>query len=406
MEEVSRNLLSILVIPFRLPAGVKFEYSGELKIDDPNVLLMMAESEYLNKNFLVNEYNSWNLGSLVSLDFDGTPARPFIEKMMTEMPTKLMSLVKKGRWWCTPDKYIRLIAENNNSSVGLNFKKPVATALELYIPDSQDVFCYLIIHIECEAKKTNLDFLDSLNSLHNQPLKKFLNELIELGVGSKADPFLGIQGLIPTDIRRGILIIQREDEEESYEVKDGVFEITVAVNRKNVARFKTKYSFLGLLVSIQKDQIGGIRSNWPSFSVENLEDLTKARIKLGQFINHWWWARVFADDKMANHYSALQDAFGLQSQIDSYRSEISDLWNLSAALDSRKSFENSSRLNRIVLIAAIVGIIPGWVAIFFEQEQKVAGLISIVSLAGAGVVWKLYRKVSAVAIRNWPQWNN
>jgi hypothetical protein len=145
-----------------------------------------------------------------------------------------------------------------------------------------------------------------------------------------------------------------------------MLDITVKVDRKNKARFKTKYSFLGLLVSIQKDQIGCIRSNWPSFSVENLEELTTARIKLGEFINHWWWARVFADDNLRAHYFALQDAFGLQSQVESYRTEINDLWNLSAALDSKKSYLNSSRLNTIVLVAAIIGVIPGWVSILFS----------------------------------------
>lgn len=391
MEDVSKNLLSILVVPFKLPTAVKFEYSGPYKIDDPSAATIGAEWDYLEKNFLVNEYYSWRLGPLESLDFDGTPARPFIEKMFAEMPTKPMNLLERGRWWCMPDKYTRLIAENNYSSSS-HPKEPLATALELYIPDNPDLFCYLIIHIECEANKTNLDFLDSLNSLHNISLKRFLDELIELGVDSKADPFWGIQGLIPKGIRRGILILQREGENESFEMNDGVLEITVKVDRKNKARFKTKYSFLGLLVSIQKDQIGEIRSNWPSFNVENLEELTKARIKLGEFINHWWWARVFADDKMTIHYSALQDAFGLQSQLDAYRSEISDLWNLSAALDSKKSYENSSRLNIIVLSAAIIGIIPGWVAVFFDQNQKLAGLASLAIFAGAGAMWKLYNR--------------
>jgi hypothetical protein len=392
MAEASKNLLSILVIPFKLPTAVKFEYSGEYKIDDPSVALMMAERDYLEKNFSVNEYSSWNLGSLDSLDFDGTPSKPFIEKMFAEMPTNLTSLVEKGRWWCMPDEYIRLVSENKYSSVGMNFKKPLATALELYIPDNPDLFCYLIIHIECEAKKADLDFLDSLNSLHNTPLKNFLDKLIELGVDSKADPFLGIQGLIPRDIRRGILIIQREAENESFEINDGVLEITVKVDRKNKARFKTKYSFLGLLVSIQKDQIGCIRSNWPSFSVENLEELTTARIKLGEFINHWWWARVFADDNLRVHYSALQDAFGLQSQVESYRSEINDLWNLSAALDSKKSYLNSSRLNTIVLVAAIIGVIPGWVSILFSQSQIVASLLSATVFIVAFATWKLINR--------------
>lgn len=376
MEDTPKNLLSILVIPFRLPTAVKFKYSGGDMTDDPYVALMTAQHDYLEKNLSVNEYFSWNPGSLGSLDYDGTPARPFIEKMFAEMPFKLLSLVEKGRWWSMPDTYTTLIAEKSYSSVGLRAKKPITTALEMYISDNPGLFCYLIIHLECEAKKTNLDFLDSLNSLHNVPLKTFLDELIELGVDSKADPFLGIQGLIPKDIRRGILIIQRETEDESFGIKDGVLEINVKVDGKNKARFKTKYSFLGLLFSIQKDQIGCIRSNWPSFCVGNLEDLTLARIKLGEFINHWWWPRVFADDNLRLHYSALQDSFGLQSQVESYRAEINDLWNLSAALDSKKSSKNSSRLNTIVLFAAVIGIIPGWVSILFNQGQMVASLLS------------------------------
>ena len=51
MKDTSKNLLSILVIPFKLPTAVKFEYSGEYKIDDPSVALIRAEHDYLEKKF-------------------------------------------------------------------------------------------------------------------------------------------------------------------------------------------------------------------------------------------------------------------------------------------------------------------------------------------------------------------
>jgi hypothetical protein len=113
---------------------------------------------------------------------------------------------------------------------------------------------------------------------------------------------------------------------------------------------------------------------------------------LGEFINHWWWARIFADDDLRAHYFALQDAFGLQSQVESYRTEINDLWNLSAALDSKKSYLNSSRLNTIVLVAAIIGVIPGWVSILFSQSQVVASLLSATVFIVAFATWKLINR--------------
>ena len=391
MKENPTNLLSILVIPFKLPNAVQFEYSGEIEVNDPKIARLMAKGRFLEINFLVSEYNSWSIGSLDSLDSDGTPARPFIEKMFAEMPPKLTEIIRLDRWWIKTDKYMSLIVENDYSSVGLNIKEPIAAAIEIFIPDEFDLLSYLVIHIESDTSKTSLETLNLLKNLHNTPLKKFLDELVELGPDSKADPFLGIQGLIPKDIRSGVLITQREAKEDTFEINDGVLEISVTPDRKNKARFKTKYSFLGMLVSIQRDRIGEIRTNWPVFNIEDSDNLIQARINLGTFMNHWWWPRIFADDKLSSHYAALQEAFGLQAQLDSYRSEINDLSSLSAALDARKNTANSSRLNLIVLTAAIIGVIPGWVAIFFNEYQVIASLISVSVFALAFGIWKFFK---------------
>jgi hypothetical protein len=394
MKNISESLLSILVIPFRLPNSLKFEYSGEIEVDDPRIARLMEKNKYLNNNFLVSEYNSWSVGSLDSLDSDGTPAKPFIEKMFAEMPPKLTEIVRLDRWWIKTDKYMSLIVDNDYSSIGLVIKEPIVAAMEIFFPEESDLLSYLIIHIESDTSKTSFEALNLLKNLHNTPLKKFLDELVELGPGSKADPFLGIQGLIPKDIRNGVLITQREAKDDSFEINDGVLEISVTPDRKNKARFKTKYSFLGMLVSIQRDRIGEIRNNWPVFNIEESDNLVQARIKLGTFINQWWWPRIFADDKLSNHYAALQDAFGLQAQLDSYRSEINDLSSLSAVLDAKKNTANSSRLNLIVLIAAIIGIIPGWVAIFFSEHQIIASLISVTVLAIAFGIWKFVKRLN------------
>ena len=126
MKNISENLLSILVIPFRMPNSLKFEYSGEIEVDDPKIARMMEKNKYLDKNFLVSEYNSWSVGSLDSLDSDGTPARPFIDKMFAEMPRKLTEIVRLDRWWIKTDKYMSLIADNDYSSIGLVLKEPIA----------------------------------------------------------------------------------------------------------------------------------------------------------------------------------------------------------------------------------------------------------------------------------------
>jgi hypothetical protein len=391
MKNISESLLSILVIPFRLPNSLKFEYSGEIEVDDPKIATWMAKGKYLQNNFLVSESNDWSIGSLEVLDHDATPAKPFITKMFAEMPPKLTEIVRLDRWWIRTEKYMSLIADNDYSSIGLVIKEPVAAAMEIFIPVESDLLSYLIIHIESDTSKTSLEALNLLKNLHNTPIKKFLDDLVELGPGSKADPFLGIQGLIPKDIRSGVLITQREANDDSFEINDGVLEISVIPDRKNKARFKTKYSFLGMLVSIQRDRIGEIRTNWPVFNIKESDNLIQARIKLSTFINQWWWPRIFADDKLSTHYAALQDAFGLQAQLDSYRSEINDLSSLSAALDTRKNTSNSSRLNLIVLIAAIIGVIPGWVAIFFNDYQVIASLVSASIFAIAFGIWKFIK---------------
>ena len=392
MKENPTNLLSILVIPLKLPNAVKFEYSGEIEVDDPKIARLMAKGKFLEINFLVAESNHWGIGSLEVLDHDKTPSKPFIEKMFAEMPPKLTEIVRLDRWWIVPDKYRSLIVDNDYSSVGLIIREPIASALEVFIPDDPDLLSYLIIHIESDTSKTSFETLNLLKNLHNTPLKKFLDELVELGPDSKADPFLGIQGLIPKEIRSGVLIMQREANEDFFEISDGVLEISVTPDRKNKARFKTKYSFLGMLVSIQRDRIGEIRTNWPVFNVGDSDSLIQARIKLGTFINHWWWPRIFADDKLSGHYAALQDTFGLQAQLDSYRSEINDLSSLSAVLDAKKNTANSSRLNLIVLTAAIIGVIPGWVAIFFNEYQVIASLVSASVFALALGIWKFIKR--------------
>lgn len=251
------------------------------------------------------------------------------------------------------------------------FTLHAAEILTILDPDS---YSYLILHLSCTDNPTNLNEFRNLNRLHNKPLKTVLDAFFEVRDDSRSDPQSGVQGLIPKRIRTGVLITFAETNEPSEDVDEGHLAIGLTRNNRNLARFRARYSFLGLLVSIQRDQLQKLVVRWPSLDKGTLQQLIDARLLLGSYLNQWWWPQVMASEKSQRHYELLQQSFGLISQIDALRLEVTDLWDVMNAKNAEAQLKSTKLLNRIALGIAVFGLAPLWINVFESPELGLTAL--------------------------------
>jgi hypothetical protein len=322
-------------------------------------------------------------------EFD-TPGHVLAQKIAGSVPRQLLSLLgfseidaygkgssaeEKGfRWhvdFRVPDfaPWHAAVQETQEK-----IKPIVLDAAEILTLSTSETYSYMILHLSCSNNVTNLNKLKDLNQLHNKPLKHILDNFFGVSQSRHTDPYVGVQGFVPRECRTGVLTTFTEDQIQDDVVDSGHLAIALAPHQKNLARFTARYSFIALLVCIQRDQLKKLVGLWPKIAKETLDQLIDARLALSAYTNQWWWPQVMLNGQTQIHYEMLQNSFGLQVQVEGLRAEIDDSWDVMLARISEERLKNSKRLNQIALGVATLGLAPLWVNIFESPKYGLSAL--------------------------------
>jgi hypothetical protein len=347
---------------------------------------------------------SWQRGLLHSLDEAGTPGHILAQKIAGSVPRQTIGILgfpefdvfgvgfsklEKGFRWHVAFREWKLDhfkhIDSELAEKQAKIKPIVLEAVEILTLSNSETYSYMILHLSCSNNPTNLSKLRDLNQLHNKALKLLLDEFFEVKESRGSDPFAGVQGLIPKQCRTGALATLIEDEIEDDVIDSGHLSISAVPHQKNLARFKARYSFIGLLVSVQRDQLQKLVTHWPKVEKETLDQLIQARLALSSYSNQWWWPQIMLNGQTQGHYELLQNSFGLKPQLDGLRAEIDDSWDVMIARSSEERLKSARVLNKIALAVATLGLAPLWINIFESPlygflALAVSGLISVLLL--------------------------
>lgn len=361
----------------------------------------------------------WSYGGLERVDFDRTPGEVLSRKMASTIPIHLLKLLG-----FSVDKLYRQnqSTKHPNERLGMRFSEYFVVdqnadlenhafffqteltsqgqirpfnlvAAEVLVLPEDETYAYMILHLNCTMNPTNLAKLQELNQLHNKPLKELLDTFFQVTESTHSDPFSGVQGLIPKECRTGILMSLTEGEDAAHLVDYGHLHLSWPSDPLNLARFRVRYAFLGLLVSIQRDELRKLSWQWPSISRDNLHELVNSRLSLGSFMNKWWWPQLVLNQDTQQHYHLLQSAFGIDSQLSALRTEVDDLWDVMNIQNSAKGLKSAQRLEKFIIFLTIVGLTPIWINLFESWLETVSaiGISGLVAL----FAFSIFRKKSA-----------
>ena len=333
---------------------------------------------------------TWSRGSLQHLDEFDTPGYVLAQKIAGSIPRQLISLldfsefavfgkgfsseVRSFKWhidFRVPDFAPWHVSVQEYQD---KVKPIVLDAAEILTLSTSETYSYMILHLSCSNNMTNLNKLKDLNQLHNKPLKHLLDNFFGVSQSRHTDPYVGVQGFIPRECRTGVLTTFTEDQIQDDVVDSGHLAIALAPHQKNLARFTARYSFIALLVCVQRDQLKKLVGLWPKIAKETLDQLIDARLALSAYTNQWWWPQVMLNGQTQSHYEMLQKSFGLQVQVEGLRAEIDDSWDVMLARISEERLKNSKRLNQIALGVATLGLAPLWVNIFESPKYGLSAL--------------------------------
>jgi hypothetical protein len=421
MNKSTSQLNSILVIPIRTEefvSGITVEndWDKTTLIREQLKKVIALKSRALQSEDLKVELWDWSLGGLQKVDFDNTPGEALTRKLAASLPPHLLKLLGFSR--------SKLYRENQtlrspNEKLGIRFSENLIssedaeemsyaffhkaelenqnkikpfnlTAVEFLVLPEDQSYAYLILHLSCTLNVTNQSRLQELNQLHNKPLKELLDAFFQVTESQTTDPSMGVQGLIPKHCRTGILISFTEGEDKEELVDYGHLLLSLPSNAMNLARFRVRYTLIGILVSLQRDELRKLTEEWPSLSKENLDKLVDARLLLGSFMNRWWWPQLVLNQATQRHYMLLQSVFGLDSQLNALRSETEDLWDVMKIQNADARLKSAQRLEKFVVLLTFVGLTPIWFNIFDSFIETVAAIGMSGLLAAIGF-WVLKR---------------
>lgn len=333
---------------------------------------------------------AWQRGLLQDLDEFETPGYVLAQKIAGSVPKQLLSLLgfseidaygkgssaeEKGFRWHVDFRVPDFVPWHAAVQETQEKIKPIVLdAAEILTLSTSETYSYMVLHLSCSNNVTNLNKLRDLNQLHNKPLKSILDTFFVVSQSRHTDPYAGVQGLIPKECRTGVLTSFVEEQFLDDVVDSGHLSIILAPHQKNLARFRARYSFVALLVSIQRDQLKKLVGLWPKIAKETLDQLIDARLALSAYTNQWWWPQVMLNGQTQSHYEMLQNSFGLQVQVEGIRAEIDDSWDVMLARISDERLKNSKRLNQIALGVATLGLAPLWVNIFESPKYGLSAL--------------------------------
>lgn len=148
-------------------------------------------------------------------------------------------------------------------------------------------------------------------------------------------------------------------------------------------RLKSRFVFLSMVIGIQRYSVDFFKSEWPVLDDLRKKEALKLRSEINRFSNKWVWPRLSTDDSFNAAYKKWQDSFSIPEYVKNFKDEIDDYLEL-------KILQGSDRIENILISIVVLGIIPTWLGLFEDLNQRVImGSISI-SAFSLFMIW--YRK--------------
>lgn len=373
----------------------------------------------------VSEKTSWADGPLDILTQNRIPGVPFNRSIYIDLPPQLRSFLgyqaisyddlrTMGKQIITR-KHLNLVDNPLHSGIdGL-----YCDAVELFnfplkfdYRNNEDDLGLLALHIIASDAPTNVDHIESLARIHNKPIRLILNTLFRtnfegdialdekssglpniydqnLESGGKSQYELSVNNpwIIVPEIERMNLIIYSSGHESKVSFAGGNFLITDDMSDQNLARFRSKMTFLGALISILKTQSDIFQQKWPVLLEKTDTEVIEIRSWLEAFINAWWWKNISYDEYLQNSYQKWVEALRIDSVFESCRSDLREFWairtmlkSVEAAEKSTQDLEELSRLNDLAKLFAIFGIIPAWLGLFLSDLPKLVAPVASLAI--------------------------
>ena len=358
------RLRAILTIPLTTPQNLpnnSFRPFINPKIANTSIISLNNEFE--------SELDLWHTGVLDPLTDSNIPADNFTKALLSEIPTQLHDLVLENRFFC------RFI--NGGMFIGLS--QIYVSAFEFWRNTNSSDPSFLIVHLECNNVPTSKQSLESLANLNSVYLSRFLDNFFEY----IDDPSKEVSSLVLRISRKAMLILNFGHKNNEITAENGSLIIRSEDIDTLEPRLKSRFVFLSMVVGIQRYSVDFFKSEWPVLDDLRKKEALKLRSEINKFSNKWVWPRLSTDDSFNAAYKKWQDGFSISEYVKNFKDEIDDYLEL-------KILQGSDRIESILLSVAVFGIIPTWLGLFEQLNQRViAGSISI-SAFSLFMIW--YRR--------------
>ena len=287
----------------------------------------------------------WTRGPLQNLTELGTPSEPFMRKLINEVPKSLLGLTGKH----AAQRFHKVLPYI------MEIRSVKLYAIEFYLNHvGTSVF---VLHLTTNKKRTNWETIEDMSRLNSLSLSEWTAHLFRRLPSE-------LSSLYPKNMNYGIVLALSGKGIDEIDYASNLVENKMDITRESIWAFRSKFIFLGILLTIQKTELHLLRTNWPVFNKASAEEVGISRNKLFNFLNRYWWIKISDNSSLDTVYTDWHEVNRTQRQIDQFTSEIGLYW---ADLESQTSQENSRKINRITIwgaFLAVASVIPTWIALF------------------------------------------
>jgi hypothetical protein len=375
----------------------------------------------------LSDIASWDDGPLDQLTISGIPGTPFNRSIYADLPTQLRGLL--GFQGISQDD-LQFMGNQVVTRKHLNFlenQMPLGIdglycdAVELFrlplrfsVEAGSDDLGVIALHLVANDAPTNLENILKLTRIQNKPIRVVLNSLfrtnfesdiaveesssslpnvydknVQAGGKSLYELSPSTPWIIIPEMERINCVIYRVGENFDLSISGGNIHIVDDMSDQNLARFRSKMVFLGVLTALLKGQADTFQQKWPVLLDKTDSEVIEIRSWLEGFCNAWWWENISYDDYLQLSYQKWVGALRIESVLESCRADLREYWairtmqkSVESAERSAKDLEELTRLNELAKLFAIFGIIPAWLGLFMSDLPKYIAPIASLLIVG------------------------
>jgi hypothetical protein len=375
----------------------------------------------------VSNITDWEDGPLDQLTVSRIPGTPFNRSIYVDLPPRLRGLL--GFQAISQDD-VQSMGNKEVTRKNLNLlEQKISLGIDGLYCDAVELFKFplqfapnvdgddlalIALHLVANDAPTNLENILALTRIQNKPIRVVLNSLFrtnfesDIAVEESSSTLPNIYDInvqaggksiyelkpstpwvITPEIERMNCVIYRSGEHFDSSVTEGNMHIVDDMSDQNLARFRTKMVFLGVLIALLKTQSDLFQQKWPVLLEKTDVEVIEIRSWLEEFCNAWWWKNISYDEYLQSPYQDWVEALRIERVLESCRSDLREFWAIRTMQNSVEAAEKSARdlvelkgLNDLAKLFAIFGIIPAWLGLFMSGLPKFVGpLASLVVVA-------------------------